>query len=207
MFRAILSFASVVAIDIFFRPVEGTIIYSMFRIRNQTRTDMGIRSPSVNHPNDLAAASCSFIRWSRRVRYKSKSAGWGRIHQYRTRRREKTRRKQRRHIFLGVGVCRDVCARTMQHGSVFRVQVDPERARSFDIQLIRDWNLDSSECPSLALKRVAVGAAPRVREVNTVQTNICVNRCIARVSWPSGNERRRIFFVMENLFKSHLEEK
>lgn len=61
MFRAILPFASVVAIDIFFRPVKDTIIYSMFMIRNRTRAGMDICSPSVNHPNDLAAASCSFI--------------------------------------------------------------------------------------------------------------------------------------------------
>lgn len=55
MFRTILSFASIVTIDIFFHRVEGTIMYFMFRIRNQIRTDMGIRSPCVNHPDDLSA--------------------------------------------------------------------------------------------------------------------------------------------------------
>lgn len=93
---------------------------------------------------------------------------------------------------------RDACVRTMQHGSVFRVQVDPGRARSFDIQLIRDRNLDSSECPSLALKRVAVRAAPRVREVNIVQANVCVGRCIAEYRDRPAMKDGEILFVVDN---------
>jgi len=169
---------------------------------NPRGTDVHIRSPSVNHLGDLsyrsAAVSCLFICWSRRaLQVNSRAQDGDELHVERDDDEtcEKMRRTETMYVTRKEEREGRTCTARRRHGRRFRVQVDLGWTRSFDIQLIRDRNLDSSECISLWNWSQSESSIP---EVNTSQIYVWASEYTCsrfRVANIASDNRPKIWFI------------